>query len=176
MGQDASEWTILQTFRLQQLCYIAKAWDLPVDLNLTKKPLVRILRGYEDGGVFNRPPKYLYEFERAKFTPDNYKEARANGGFTGTPQKPGRFCTAFAPWTGPDPDAYAKDHGAPVPQKLPKDVADQKNLNEWQAIRKKARDLGIPWGGRKKDALLKEIAIREMANQPGIHFQEVESA
>jgi hypothetical protein len=145
--------------RKTQLINLAKAYEIPVDETLPVTEIVMELEMHESRGVFQGPPKpeMMLHFERAKFNSDSMQEAKANGGYEGTRSQPGRFVTVLGRWNGPLPP----EEKAPEIVRLPQEVSNRKNLNEYRALQARAIALGIKAGGRSKEAILKEIAIRQ---------------
>lgn len=152
-GQVYTSSSQLVKLRKQQLLDLARAYEIPVEFSLSKSKILRIMEAEEDRGTFLRPPKNDYYFQKARFTADQVRDARSNGGYT----KEGIPVTFLFPWTGPNPD--------PAPAK-PTASEVRKVLNEKQAqrssrismLRQECKARGLNSFGKKADVLAQMIA------------------
>ena len=141
--------SLLPRLRLTQLIHLARAYDIQVNRDGTKKSVLPILVAAEEQGVFNQPPKNPYYFERARWSADQIKDARSKGMAIGPLVK----------WTGPDPDPK------PEPKEYHERVSErnrERNKNNViSGLRARAKELGINSFAKGREALAKEIAVAE---------------
>lgn len=146
--------SIAPRLRLQQLVDIARAYEVHIVRNSTKKQVLPIIIAAEEQGVFNGPPKNPWYFEKAKYNADQLKDAKIKGIAIGP----------LARWTGPDPD--------PKPELEYHEKVSQRNTarnanNVISGLRKEAKALGLNSFGKGRDELARMIAEKrgEMAPQ-----------
>lgn len=162
-GQHISKSRILATLRLQQLKDLARAYGVDIDPNGTRETVLPIMEAAEARGTFQGPPKNPWYFEKARFNPDQVKEAKSRGGYL----RDGRPVTVLFSWKGPDPEADLEEKRQAEKEKMEfrgaaKAHSRQIN-NEMQQLRRRLKELGISWGkGYKSKAwMIEQIAIAE---------------
>jgi len=179
-GESVISNPVLGTLRLRQALDLARAYDIAHNPNSTLKSILKLLSAAEDTGVFNRPPKNLYYFEKAKYTSDEIQVAKLNGGFF-TRKVTGRVdtavpCTVLFPWRGPDPEADRK----PPESEFGNVTAKQRASNKVNAqkgiiaqLRKECKELGLNSFGKGREVLARMIAekkglIQKIELVPGV--------
>ena len=70
-GTPALPPTKLQNLRLQQLRYLARAYEIPIDFDAPKPKILPALAAAEAAGAFAKPPKHELYLLKAARTPDD---------------------------------------------------------------------------------------------------------
>lgn len=157
----------IASLRLQQMRDLARAFNIDHSPNATRLGMERVLLNALAMGVFNKPPVNAYYYERAKYSSDEIKQAKANGGYF-IRQKTGHVpeqipCTILFPWTGPDPEGDRKPKQEEYTYVGHQKKASQAGVKArvMDSLRREAKALGINSWGMKREELARAIAEKK---------------
>lgn len=161
----------IASLRLQQMKDLARAYHIQHDPNATFPGMEMVLNNALAMGVFNHPPKSAYYFEKSKYTSDEMKQAKVNGGFF-VRQRTGHVpetipCPILHRWIGPDPEGDLKpkeqeyEPGRAYKEHQKKASAAGVKARVMDSLRKEAKALGINSWGKKREELARLIAEKK---------------